>query len=341
MLISGLNNWARYNVLRQELAERGVTTSLRTVERIVKDLRVEVFNAERATLRYETDPGQQMQIDFGEKWIEVNGEQVKAFVFVATLGYSRRIFARVYPGMRQVHWLRGLEGALRHFGGSPAECLVDNAKALVLAWKDDQPEFNKEFEAFCRHWGMKPRACRPYRARTKGKVESGVGYVKENALGRLCFESWEKLESHLEWWMANVADTRIHGTVFERPIDRFEHEKGQLIPLGNHVSYLKVRRLRRKVTGDCRIELDTNRYSVPYKLVGQTVDVEVQCGEVIIHWRGKVVAEHLQREGRHQDIQDPKHVDGLVARIFRKAQPNELARPLEDYADAAGGERWS
>lgn len=329
------------DVLRQELAEKGVVVSLRTVERAVEDLRAEVFNAERATLRFETGPGRQMQIDFGEKWIEVGGESAKAFVFVATLGYSRRTFARVYPGMRQVHWLSGLEDALRHFGGAPQECLVDNAKALVLSWTEDRPQFNKEFEAFCRHWGMKPRACRPYRARTKGKVESGVGYVKANALGRLAFESWEALEAHLEWWMANVADVRTHGTTFERPIDRFEQEKGQLTPMGTQVSYLKVRRFSRKVTGDCRVELDTNRYSVPFHLVGRTVDVEAQCGEVTIRWRGKVVAEHLQREGRHQDIQDPGHVEGLVAKTFRKTAPNELARPLAAYEEAAGGERWS
>lgn len=329
------------DVLRQELAEQGVLVSLRTVERAVEDLRAELYNAERATLRFETSPGRQMQIDFGEKWIQVGEDQVKAFVFVATLGYSRRTFARVYPGMRQVHWLSGLEAALAHFGGVPDECLVDNAKALVIAWEEDTPRFNKEFVAFCRHWGMKPRACRPYRARTKGKVESGVGYVKSNALGRLGYESWEALDAHLEWWMGNVADVRLHGTTFERPIDRFETERGVLTSIGSHPSYLKTRRLTRKVTGDCRVELDTNRYSVPFKLVGQTVDLEVQCGEVAIRWRGKVVAEHLQREGRHQDIEDPGHMEGLVAKTFRQPAPNELARPLGIYEEAAGGERWS
>jgi len=100
-----------------------------------------------------------MQIDFGEKWIEVAGERVKAFVFVATLGYSRCTFARVYPTLRQRHWLEGLEAAVRHFGGVPEECVVDNAKALVLRWQGDRPVFHPEFQAFCHHWGMRPRAC--------------------------------------------------------------------------------------------------------------------------------------------------------------------------------------
>jgi hypothetical protein len=101
------------DVLRQQLAEKGVAVGIRTVERAVEKVRQEIRCAETATLRFETDPGQQLQIDFGEKWITVAEARVKVFVFVATLGYSRRTFARIYPGMRQQHWLEGLESALR------------------------------------------------------------------------------------------------------------------------------------------------------------------------------------------------------------------------------------
>ena len=328
------------DVLKQELGERGVVVSLRTVERFVAPLRTMALNEERATLRFETEPGRQMQIDFGEKWIEVAGERVKAFVFVATLGYSRRTFIRVYPAMRQCHWLEGLEAALRHFGGVPEECVVDNAKALVLRWEGDRPVFHPEFEAFCHHWGMKPRACRPYRARTKGKVERGVGYAKGNALGRISWPTWEALEGHLVRWMRDVADVRTHGTTGERPVDRFERERQALLPIGSHPSHLRARRFTRKVTGDCRVEFETNRYSVPFELVGRTVDVEVEGGELTVRWAGQVVAEHRVTEGRHRDTQDPGHVEGLVRRTQRKVVPCELQRPLSDYEAVAGGERW-
>ena len=328
------------DVLRQELAERGLLVSLRTVERFVSPLRAEAVNEDRATLRFETEPGQQMQIDFGEKWIEVAGERVKAFVFVATLGYSRRTFIRVYPAMRQCHWLEGLEAALRHFGGVPEECVVDNAKALVLRWQGDRPVFHPEFEAFCRHWGMRPRACRPYRPRTKGKVERGVGYAKGNALGRISWPSWEALDGHLVRWMREVADVRIHGTTGEKPMDRFEREQQALLPVGSHPSYLRARRFTRKVTGDCRVEFETNRYSVPYHLVGRTVDVEVEGGELTVRYAGAVVAEHRITEGRHRDIQDPGHVEGLVRRTFKQLKSCELQRPLSIYEAVAGGERW-
>lgn len=328
------------DVLRQELAELGVVVCLRTVERAVRGLRSEAANLERATLRFETEPGRQMQIDFGEKWIEVAEERVKAFVFVATLGYCRRTFARIYPNLRQRYWLEGLEAAIQHFGGVAEECVVDNAKALVLRWEGDHPVYHPEFEGFCRHWGMKPRACRPYRPRTKGKVENGVGYVKGNALGRLSWPSWEALEGHLIWWMREVADVRIHGTTFERPIDSFEREQPKLLAIGDHPSYLRTRRFTRKVTGDCRIEFETNRYSVPFQLVGRTVDVEVEGGEMIIRFAGTVLAEHRIAQGRHRDSQDPGHVEGLVRRTFKQLQPCELQRPLSVYEAVVGGERW-
>ena len=328
------------DVLRQELAELGVVVSLRTVERVVSGLRVEHADLARATLRFETEPGRQMQVDFGEKWVEVEGQRVKAFLFVAELGYCRRTFTRIYPNVQQRYWLEGLEAALHHFGGVPWECLVDNARPLVLRWEGDRPVFHPEFEAFCRHWGMRPKACRPYRPRTKGKVESSVGYVKGNALGRLRWESWEALEAHLVWWVREVADVRVHGTTHERPMDRFERERAALLPLGKQPSYLKARRVARKVTGDCRVEFETNRYSVPFHLVGRTVDVEVEGGEMIIRFAGKVVAEHRVAEGRSRDVQDPGHLEGLVRRTFKQLQPCELQRPLSVYEAVAGGERW-
>jgi transposase len=328
------------DVLRQELAERGIEVSLRTVERCIKPLREQAMNLDRASVRFETEPGKQMQIDFGEKWVDIAGERAKAFVFVATLGYSRRSFVRVFPGLCQRHWLAGLDEALRYFGGVAEECLVDNARALVLRWEGDRPIFHPEFEAFCRHWGMKPRACRPYRARTKGKVERSVGYGKSNGLGRLSFVSWEALDAHLVWWMREVADVRIHGTTHERPIDRFAREADALRAIGAHPAYLHVRRLDRRVTGDCRIELDTNRYSVPCSLVGRTVEARLEGTELTVMYRGEIVAKHAVASGHHVTIQDPQHFGDLVRRTHAFPAPSELVRPLSEYEAVAGGASW-
>src|ERR1700754_3830987 len=127
-----------------------------------------------------------------------------------------------------------MEAAFHHFGGVTAEVLLDNARALVTQHDAVTREvvFNDRLHAFSRYWGFKPRACAPYRARTKGKDERGVGYVKHNALAGHGFASMESLEQHLAWWMREVADTHRHGSTGEPPLQRFvRDEASKLKPL--------------------------------------------------------------------------------------------------------------
>jgi transposase len=172
-------------VVRQELErEKGIRLTLRTVEREVRHLRRELEAEARATIRFETPPGKQLQIDFGERRVMIGDENLKVYLFVATLGYSRRLYIRPFRNERQESWFSGLEGAFRHFGGIAEEVLLDNDRGLV-AHHDRltrEVEFNARLHAFAKHWGFRPRACAPYRARTKGKDERGVGYVKKNAM---------------------------------------------------------------------------------------------------------------------------------------------------------------
>lgn len=175
------------DVVRQELAaEKGLVVSLRTVDRATAPLRRDLVAAARATLRFETHPSEQLQIDFGERRVEIDGIAVKVFLFVAILGYSRRLHVRAYGHERQDSWFDGLESAFRTFGGVPLprEVLLDNAKALILHHDPASREvvLHPRLHAFAKHWGFRVRACAPYRARTKGKDEHGVGYVKRNAI---------------------------------------------------------------------------------------------------------------------------------------------------------------
>ena len=326
------------DVLRQEFEAMGVSVSLRTVERALRPFRQSWERAQKATMRFETLPGKQLQVDFGEKWLQIGGVRQKRYVFVATLGFSRRCYIEIFGSLRQRDWIMGLEHAFRHFGGVPEEILTDNAKPLVLGRRGGRPQFHPEFEAFCRHWGVIPRACQPFRARTKGKVENGVGYAKGNALGRLEWGSDEALDEHLIYWMRDVADVRIHGTTHERPIDRFALEKASLKPVGNHPSYLRVRHLTRKVASDGRIDVDTNRYSVPPRFLGATVDVRVEAGLVEVMFRGAVIAEHAVHPGRHQIIEDPGHAEALCQASTTKS--SEIRRSLAHYAAIVGGEAW-
>lgn len=344
------------DVVRQELQrEHGIAVSLRTVERAVAHLRREVLAHTAATVRFETPPGHQLQIDFGTVRVPIADEQVKVHLFVATLGYSRRTYVAMFLHERQSAWLQGLEGAFRHFGGTTREVLVDNARALVNEHDAQTREvsFNDRFHAFCRYWGVTPRACAPYRARTKGKDERGVGYVKRNAIAGHRFASLEELQAHLARWMREVADVRVHGTTAEPPSDRFERdERRALEPLAAKAPFLQVRELSRRVHTDACIELDTNRYSVPWKLIGETVTVIVAERQVRVHYAAQEVACHAQNAGRRTSVIERSHLVGIVgahgvgvswlgrpsaAAAPPAAAPAELLRPLAEYETALGG----
>ncbi len=345
------------DVVRQELErEQGVTVSLRTVERAVKGLRRSLAAEARATLRFETPPGRQLQIDFGETRVSIGGDVVKLHLFVATLGYSRRVFVRAFRHERQSAWFDGMETAFGHFGGLPQEVLFDNARALVEDHDAATREvrFNERLHGFARYWGFRPRACAPYRARTKGKDERGVGYVKHNAIAGRGFDSWAALEAHLDGWMREIADQRVHGTTGETPMARFVREEAAALrPLDGRPPFDPMRELIRRVKTDATIEVDTNSYSVPWRLIGETVAVTVAGGRISVRHCGGEVASHGEIAGRRQRAMVAAHLEGLAALgrpPFPASQPAaapapalvepELLRPLSEYEEAAGG-TWS
>ncbi|PKO52233.1 MAG: IS21 family transposase, partial [Betaproteobacteria bacterium HGW-Betaproteobacteria-21] len=331
------------DVVRQQLSkELGIETSLRTVERACRGFRQELEASRRATIRFETAPGEQMQIDFGQTRVLIGGESVRVFLFVATLGYSRRGFACAFRHERQSAWFAGIEAAFAHFGGRPQTLLVDNAKALVD--KHDahtrQVRFNSRFEAFCRHWDIAARACAPFRARTKGKTENGVGYVKKNAIAGHAFESWAAMEAHLARWQREVADVRIHGTTGVAPRERFELEREHLRPIAGVTPFLQVRELVRRVNAEGCIELDTNAYSVPWRLIGETVTVVVSADTVVVEYAGEEVARHAELCGSRGRSIERSHLLGgspPPAEIEPPPRTDALLRPLAEYEALVGG----
>ena len=327
-------------VVRQELAKSGGTAvSLRTLERAVRPYRELARAAAIATARFETGPGEQSQIDFGERFVTIAGERMKVYFFVLTLGFSRRIYVRAFTDERRDSWFAGMESAFRHFGGVTGVVLLDNPKALVKSHdvKTREVVFSESFLAFSRHWGFTPRACAPYRARTKGKDERAVGYVKRNAIAGREFASWGELEGHLELWMREVADRRIHGTTEERPIDRFEREREHLSPIAGRPSFVRIRELIRVVHADLCVEVDTNSYSVPWEHIGKEVTVRMANGTVTIHLAGSEIARHPEASGRKERIINHRHYFGIEIPGAPKGS-GELARPLSEYAAAAGAE---
>jgi transposase len=283
--------WNSQVILReiQALGYEGGSTMLRLYIQPKRVLR-----SGRATVRFETEPGKQLQSDWGEVVTEIGGVRCKVHFIVNELGYSRRFHFWCTDSADAEHTYEGILRSLEYVGGVTKEVLVDNQKsAVVQASNTGSPHFNERFVDLAQHCGFTPRACKPYRARTKGKDERMVGYIKQNFFVRYrSFESWEHLNQLAEQWLREEADLRMHGTVKEVVAERFKREKPSLQPLPTiryDTSYFEYR----QVAWDGYIDVRGNRYSVPATWVGQRVAVRIGLdGLLRIFQAEQLVASH-------------------------------------------------
>ena len=288
------------------------------VRRAVAPLRRAASVAALTQRRFETGPGEQAQCDWGQITVPLGGVRTEIHIFVMTLGYSRRGFALGSLGERMGDLLAAHEAAFAHFGGRCEFLLYDRMRTVVLGTSGGKPRLNPTFAAFAGHWGFTPRLCQPYRAQTKGKVESGVKYVKRNFVPGRVFGELEDFNEQLTAWQAEVADVREHGTTHQRPIDRFADEARAMVPTAGHASFLQAMVRERVVAEDWLVAIDGNRYSVPFLLIGKTVQVVREGGTWVIRHRGAVVAEHAVLAGRGQLSARPEHGPGAAARNARQ-----------------------
>ena len=295
------------SVLCRELRERGFRGSVIIVRRAVAPLRA--ARQPKATVRYETAPGAQAQVDFGQVRVWIGDERVAAQIFVMTLGYSRRLFAVAFPRQRLREWLAGHELAFQHFGGVTDTVVVDNAKAMVLSHTREAIQWHPTYADFAGYYGFRPWACAPYRPQTKGKVESGVKYVARNALAGKRFTSWAELNAWLVEWALTIADQREHGTTHEVPAVRFQQEA--LTPLDGRPAYAWAHVRERVVANDALVSIDGTRYSVPAHLVGTTVTVREHVSDFTV-WAGDTLVATHARRPRQQVVMDPAHYAGLL-----------------------------
>lgn len=267
------NVWNAMVILREIQAE-GYKGEETLVRQYIRPKRV--LQPSRATVRFETEPGEQLQTDWGEVVVMIAGQPTKVYFIVNTLGYSRRFHFWCTDSQDAEHTYEGLIRSFEYFEGVTEEVLVDNQKSAVTqASNQGKPQFNERFLDLAGHYGFAPRACRPYRARTKGKDERMVGYIKHNFFVRYrSFESWAHLNQLAEKWLAEEADQRVHGTVKEVVAERFAREKPALSPLPRRrydTSYLEFR----QVAWDCYIDVRGNRYSVPARHVGESLEIRI------------------------------------------------------------------
>jgi len=316
-------------ILFQELRQQGYRGSYETVKRFVRPLRTAQLLADGTVTRFETPPGAQSQIDWGTATVRFRQQPRVVHVFVLTLGFSRRGFYQACPNETMGQLLDAHERAFEHFGGHTREHLYDRPRTVCQGTEQGRIIWNSTFRSFAEYWGFERRLCRPYRAQTKGKVESGVRYFKGNFLPGREFVDEVHLHEQLEEWMVTIADVRIHGTTHERPIDRFAQEQAALLPTGGQPSFRLEAPLARIVADDWLVSVDTNRYSVPFTLVGQPVEVHRRGGTLRIVHRGTLVVEHPELMGKHQVRILPEHSPGAIARTARQrhSTPSAVCPP--------------
>jgi transposase len=291
------------SVLHRELVDQGVEVSYWAVAKYVAPWRAEWRPEEVPTVRYETEPGEQAQVDWGTTWAYFGEERVRVHVFTMVLGYSRRIFARAYRSEGLGSLLDGHARAFEHFGGRTGSILYDNPRTVVLS-KDEaagQVVWNPTFKDRMDFYGVDVRLCRFYRAQTKGKVESGVKYIKRNALVGRRFRDLDELNDWLLAWCLRVADQRVHGTTHERPVERFERDERQvLVAVDARPPAVRERVETRVVPRDALVAVEANRYPVPFDWCGRQVEVRVLPEEIVLALDDGEPVRHRRLAGKHQ-----------------------------------------
>jgi transposase len=302
-------------VLFDEIRERGYTGKRSILWEFLHPLRA--LLEDRATVRFETPPGKQAQVDWG-MFRKPGLKRVQAFVL--TLGWSRASYLDFSETQALPAFLRCHEHAFHYLGGVPEEILYDRTKTVWL--RDDQrgdPVFHPGLLDFAQHYGFRPRVCRARRPQTKGKVENGVGYVGKNFWPRVHhYDVASDLVPLGLRWLDGTANARVHGTTGERPIDRLPLE--HLRSVVGVPPYRALILERRRVARDCYLTYAGSWYSVPAEYAGREVWVRQTEDRVVISDGDQVLVDHQLATGSCQRVTDPRHFTSLAARRDRRLQ---------------------
>ena len=300
--------------LFHELQARGYPGRPGLVRNFIQPFRA--ARAPRATVRFETAPGEQAQVDWAHfGTIEHRGRTRPLYAFLFTLGWSRALYLEFTVAATTTAFLRGHLHAFRALGGCPRRILYDTLKSVVLERDPDGAiHWNPTFLDFADHYGVTPAACRPYRAQTKGKVERSVGYVRTSFWPGLAAADLADLNDRAREWVATVANRRVHGTTGEVPAERLPREGLQ--PLAGTPDYDTCPVCYRRSSRDSFISYGGVLYSVPLAHAAQQVLVRELEAEVIVvvSAQGEEIARHDLAEGATRRVVDPAHFAAVPAR---------------------------
>lgn len=303
---------APYSALRilEKIKEQGFTGEYSIVKHYVRGKKEQL--EEKATVRFETMPGLQAQVDwafFEDHLVEENGKMKKLYCFLMILGYSRMRYIEFVTDMSTNTLIRCHQNAFRYFHGYPEEILYDNMKQVVVKrlLKQEDSTLNRQFEDFVGFYGFKPVLCRPYRGQTKGKVERTVAFVRDNFMVGIKYNSLDDLNGQALAW-SNKVNGKVHATTGEIPFERLKKEG--LSPLTREYIIDKIN--LRRVQKDCLISYAGSQYSVPAEYAGKDVAVVALDNMLAVYHGGKQIALHRISYQKKDMVVNPHHYRSLT-----------------------------
>lgn len=315
LLSAGLGPQAIYDRLRLEHPE--FKGSLAAVKRMTRRIRCERgVQPQEVAIPVDTAPGEIAQVDFGyvgRLWDARTGRQRKAWVFVLVLGYSRHLYAEVVFDQTVTTWMVLHERAFNALGGVPRVVVPDNLKAAVIRAAfgvSGTVSLNRTYRELARHYGFRIDPTPPRAPKKKGKVESGVKYVKHNFLSARQDAEVESVNIDLGRWVTEIAGQRIHGSTGRRPLEVFQQqEQSKLLALPAR-PYEPVVWKEATVHADSHIEYERRLYSVPWRLLRQKVWVRATPDTVAVYWNDERVATHSRHGTGFRSTHEPHLPEG-------------------------------
>jgi len=303
---------APYSALRilEKIQEQGFDGCYSIVKHFVRGKKEQLD--EKATVRFETMPGLQGQVDwafFEDHLVLEHGKQKKLYCFLMILGYSRMRYIEFVTDMSTNTLIRCHQNAFRYFHGYPEEILYDNMKQVVVKrlLKQEDSTMNRQFEDFAGFYGFKPVLCRPYRGQTKGKVERTVAFVRDNFMVGIKYNSLDDLNGQAIAW-CNKVNGKVHATTGDIPFERLKKEG--LNPLSREYIIDKIN--LRRVENDCLISYAGIKYSVPAEYVGKDVAVVSLDNMLAAYHEGKQIALHRISYQKKDMVVNPQHYRRLT-----------------------------
>ena len=272
-------------------------------------------------------PGEAAQVDWGQFGsINVGNTRRQLSFFAMVLCHSRMLYVQFTVAQTMEHFLACHVNAFNFFGGVPAKCMVDNLKSAVIQRVvGESPVLNPRYKDFADHYGFAIAPCNVRQPQEKGRVENAVGYIKKNFLAGLELSDFALVNPAARVWLDTVANVRLHGSTRQQPIELFKAETLKPLPLLPYDVGV-IRPVR--ANSQFRVIVDTNTYSVPAALAGSAMTLKLYPEHLCFYHQDKLIARHVRRYDRHQDVEDPDHPQALLQQRRRGADQRLLIRFL-------------